>query len=205
MSLPSKNPKVVNALSRWAPFLVPPLYLLLALWLQPAGRLGTSERAAWLGRLVYDDYDMTAMALRGLNSAHGRIAGRSDEPCPNPKKFDQALDEPRPLHPRYFLEYPHAALLIFRLGFMGHRRTDAPPVPAAVSDGCQHILVTHRPRDAEERALWKQLRGAIRIYECMMVACLRTHGGPPRWLLRRTNPGGPVGATGPARGLVLYA
>jgi hypothetical protein len=172
MSLPFNCPKVANTLTRWAPFLIPPLYLLLALWLQPADQLGKSDRGVRLGRLVYDDYDMTAMALRGLNSAHGRIAGRSDEPCPNPEEFDRALDEPRPLHPRYFLEYPHAALLIFRLGFMGYHPTDAPPVPAAVSDGCQHVLVTHRPRDTQERALWGQLRRAIRIYECMMVACL---------------------------------
>jgi hypothetical protein len=46
---------------------------------------GVISISAWrvapeLGRLVYDDYDMTAYALRGLNASLGRTAARMDDP-----------------------------------------------------------------------------------------------------------------------------
>ena len=72
-----------SACTRWlryCPFLVPPLYLALILWLQPGDHLGDPP-AGWPDeRLLYDDYDLTAFALRGLNAARGRTPGAA-HPC----------------------------------------------------------------------------------------------------------------------------
>ena len=37
--------------------------------------MGPPDAAPWLHRSLYDDYDVTAMALRGLNAERGRKAG----------------------------------------------------------------------------------------------------------------------------------
>ena len=67
-------------LVRWAPFAVPVLYLALIFHLQPEDYLGPAEGAEWAHQRVFDDYDMTAIALRGLNATLGRSAGRTDVP-----------------------------------------------------------------------------------------------------------------------------
>jgi hypothetical protein len=157
------------ALARWGPFLVPPLYLALVLWLQPPDRL----TPGWSGpmfRAVYDDWDLTAMALRGLNASLGRTAGRADNPEQVPADdYARALDEPRPLQPRYYLEYPHAALLLFRVPYWIEPVTD---VPAAGLDGGYGNIVEHTPRNDAERRLWRQFRRVIQTYLVMM--CVAT-------------------------------
>jgi hypothetical protein len=154
-------------------FLVPVLYLLAVLGLQPADRLGDPERWPWLKRLVYDDYDATACALRGLNATLGRTAGRpSPPPALGPMGFQVALDQPLPkqqLEPTYFLEYPHAALLIFRLGYCFREK---PAVLPAVCDADYHDLVEHEPRNEGERHWASMLRQAIRVNEVLATACL---------------------------------
>src|SRR5919201_2193694 len=81
----------------WGPFLIPPLYLALVFALQPVDRLGDPGAAPWLGRLVYDDYDMAALALRGLNATLGRTPGRGKEPPRlSEAAFCQALDTSQP-------------------------------------------------------------------------------------------------------------
>lgn len=142
-------------------------------WLEPAEHLGESDRAPWLGRLFYDDYDPAARALRGLNAALGRSAGRRDEPPHlSEEEFAQALRSDNPLHDRYFLEYPHTALWLFRTGFDWRAAQRLAPVPAAVADGDFHNLVEHEPQSADELRIWSALRGAIRVYSFEGLVCL---------------------------------
>jgi hypothetical protein len=160
-----------SRLLRAAPVVVPALYVAVALAAQPGDRLGPAPATAWLGQAFYDDYDFAAMALRGLNDARGRDAGRADEPPGlGPAAFSAALDTPAPLAPRYYLEYPHAALLLFRLPFA----LFPPPadVPAVVLDGGQWDVVEHAPRDDRERELLRAFRRATRTYLLVMLGCL---------------------------------
>jgi hypothetical protein len=151
---------------RYWPFLLPPLYLLLIFALQPADRLGDPE--ARVGRLVYDDYDLTALVLRGLNAAHGRTPGHLHPDYLNSIAFRAALEQKTKLEESYFLEYPPTALLIFRLAWLG-RPVDTPP---AVLDGWHNNLVEHRPRTEVERDLWQRFRTAIRLVQFQMMLCL---------------------------------
>ncbi len=163
---------------RWLPFLVPPLYLAAILALQPADRLGDSPRTPWLERWVYDDYDEAAYALRGLNASLGRPAGRlNDPPRLDDDTFARALREPpnpEILRTRYFLEYPHAALLIFRLGYWLPPDVREPLPPAGLLDACHLNLVEHDPAgDAPAvQRLWHKFRQVIRLYNTLAVGCL---------------------------------
>jgi hypothetical protein len=158
---------------RWIyvlPFLIPPLYLAVILWLQPGDRMGPPEGNDWLGQLLYDDWDESAMALRGLNGYLGRMAGDPEEPNEEDlAKFDDTLnDANRPLRSRYFLEYPHASLLVFELGYVW-QSVETPP--AAVLDGSYRNLVRHRPRNGVEARIWRQMRWAGRTYLLLMTVC----------------------------------
>jgi Glycosyltransferase family 87 len=153
------------------PFLVPPLYLALILWLQPSDHLGSApDKAPWLSRSVYDDWDLTAMALRGLNASLGRTAGRIDNPDQLPdEEYARGLDEPRSLQPRYYLEYPHPTLLLFRLPYW---LEPLPQPPVAVCDGGYGNIVEHLPRNDSERQLWRHFRRITRTY--LALLCLGT-------------------------------
>jgi hypothetical protein len=154
--------------------LTPILVLCLAagvvLFLQNPERLDVRDGVdpAW-ARAAQDDYDFTAMALRGLNASEGRLAGRLDEPkALGPDGFSAALDERgRPLDDKYYLEYPHTALLLFRLGWMGPLTASSP----ALLDARYHDIVEHAPRDHTERIWWSEFRGAARAYVLLMAAC----------------------------------
>ena len=166
---PLRRAAVVAA--RWAPFVVPPCYLLLVFALQPRDHMGPPDAAPWLYSSLYDDYDATAMALRGLNFARGRIPGSADPPCQQPPHgLNQELDDPNlALKPRYHLEYPPAALLLFRLGWVGQSNLDS--YPPAVLDGDYVQLVQHEPRNEQERVWWGQFRRAGQTYMLLMMAC----------------------------------
>jgi len=129
-----------------------------------------------LRRLVYDDYDMTAYALRGLNASLGRTAGRLDQPeAVGEAEFNNSLHTPAstaPLDSPYFLEYPHACLLLFRLGFAFSPGVARQEIPEAVQDAAYHDLVQHTPRDSSEKAIWRQLRLATRVYAALGAICL---------------------------------
>jgi hypothetical protein len=156
-------------LARWAPFAVPALYLALIFQLQPEGRLGAREGCEWAQQRFFDDHDLTAIALRGLNSALGRTAGRTDEPTEiGQGQYDLALRQGRPLRPRYYLEYPHATLPLFRLGFLGR---PLPPAPAALLDGGHPNACRHLPQGEDQRELWRLFRRATRVYRALMVLC----------------------------------
>jgi hypothetical protein len=156
-------------LVRWAPFVVPVLYLALIFHLQADGYLGPPEGDAWAHQRFFDDYDMTAIALRGLNATLGRTAGRTDVP-PDlaEEEYNRALRGDQPLEPHFYLEYPHATLLLFRLGFVGQ---PLPPVPAALLDGGYGNICRHWPAGDAEENLWRRFRRAIRVYEALMVLC----------------------------------
>lgn len=132
---------------RWGPFLVPVVYLAWILCLQPPDLLGNP----W--PQVYDDSDPAAMALRGLNATLGRSPGRVDEPADaeSPATFAHDLDRAVPLQPRYFLEYPHAALLLFRLPYVFQSSVRDLEIPPALLD-CRHPdLMDHEPRRSRFR------------------------------------------------------
>jgi hypothetical protein len=158
-------------LTRWGPFFIPPLYLAFILWLQPADHFGSApDKAPWLNRAVYDDWDLTALALRGLNASLGRASGRADNPEQiSDDEYARSLDEPRPLQPRYYLEYPHATLPLFRLPYWIEPLQDA---PAALCDGAYGNIVEHRPRNDPEMALWGHLRQVEQVY--LVTFCLCT-------------------------------
>ncbi|HBI42415.1 MAG TPA: hypothetical protein DDY78_06080 [Planctomycetales bacterium] len=156
---------------RWAPFVVPPCYFLLIVCLQPCDHMGPPDAAPWLHSSLYDDYDATALALRGLNAARGRMAGAANPPTPrNPDDFNRTLDDPyQTLKPRYHLEYPPSTLLLFRLGWVGQADLDS--FPPAILDGDYNAIVQHEPRDDQERQWWNQFRRAMQLNMLLMVVC----------------------------------
>jgi hypothetical protein len=158
---------------RWFPFLIPPLYLALIVWLQPPDRLGPPDWPAWLDRAAYDDYDIAAMTLRALNTGLRREAGRLDPPPPlGVEGFREALDAGPPLRPRYFLEWPHTALWLFRLNWFLAGGSEGLDPPTAVCDGSYHDVVEHEPHNDAEQALWRRFRLADQIHRAFMTVCL---------------------------------
>jgi hypothetical protein len=138
--------------------------------LQPEDRLGSPDWAPWSHQMLFDDYDLTAMALRGLNAKLGRLPGRADAPqLRSAEEYDVLLQEHPPLAPRYFLEYPHAPLLLFLLPYLPQM---VPPVPPGLADGPHENIVTHRPVDDSQRDLWRRFRWVVRAYQCCMVLFL---------------------------------
>ncbi len=146
---------------------VPFAYLAVVFWLQPPDHLGfSSDKAPWLGRLVYDDFDVTAYAVRGLNAHAGHVPGLDEEPADD---LDAALDDPDwPPHDHYYLEYPTATVLFFRLGW--DWQPDR-PIPPAVYDARYHQVVTHVPRDDAERRVWTGFRRAAQTYLLVTALC----------------------------------
>jgi hypothetical protein len=135
--------------------------------------LGAPDKAPWLGRLLYDDYDVAAMALRGLNAARGRLPGRPEQPPElGPDAFADAIAGPGTLQPRYFLEYPHTALLLFLLPYLPPKTAQALDVPPAVADARYNDLIEYTPQTDRERLLWRQFRWAARVYAACMTVCL---------------------------------
>lgn len=161
--------RVGALLVRWLPFAAPVVYLALIYQFQPGDYLGPKADCEWAHQRFFDDYDMTALALRGLNSTLGRTAGRTEVPRDVPQfDYDVSLLQDRPLQPHYYLEYPHATLLLFRLGFLGQ---PLPPVPAALLDGDYGNICRHWPQGEDQQRLWRLFRRAIRLYEALMVLC----------------------------------
>jgi hypothetical protein len=158
------------ALLLGAAFVVPLLYLGVVFRLQADEHLGPRTGYEWSHQRYFDDYDMTAFALRGLNAALGRSAGRTT-PVDDyaDEDYDRLLKEDRPLQPRYYLEYPHAALWVFRLGWLGQ---PLPPIPPALLDGSYGDIIWHNPDGPAEADLWRKFRWTTRVYEALMVACL---------------------------------
>ncbi len=157
----------------WLPFLVPIIYLAFLFALQPASRLGGPESWPALGRLVYDDYDVTAFALRGLNIEMGRAPGRRDDPCGHRQPFSNIRastasigDEP------FYLEYPPAATLLFRIPFWLTPLVAESNVVPAVLNVCHNDVVEHVPTNETELELWVKFRQATTFYAATGILCL---------------------------------
>src|SRR5579871_1242725 len=94
--------------------------LALACWIaaQPDDRMMGPGTLLDAPSLIYDPFDLSAMAQRGLNAELGRSAGAPGMPkYVLDEFFSRSIEVQRPLKPRYFLEYPHALLLLFRVGY----------------------------------------------------------------------------------------
>jgi hypothetical protein len=150
--------------------LVPPLALALVVWLQPVDHLGVyPDRAPWVGKLVYDDWDLSAIALRGLNASLGRKAGLAEAPFPSDSEFSAGLnDADLPLNDRYYLEYPQAATWLFRLPYLVWPMK----APAVLCDAHYVNILFFQPRNDSERALWRDLRRVVQCYAALMAVCL---------------------------------
>lgn len=180
---------------RWLILLLPVVITGLVLASQPPDQLGVAGENPLHTRLYYDDADLAAFALRGLNASLGRHAG-AEEPPLGYEPFAEALrqGDDLPLKERYFLEYPHAALFLFR-GVVAATNQEK-SWPAVLLDAHHTNLFFHKPANERERWLWQQLRRAARVFVLihlaalllMMVVLLRGLGpqgawAGPAWLL----------------------
>jgi hypothetical protein len=158
-----------RTVARWAPFVVPPCLLVLIFCLQPRDHMGPPDAAPWLYSSLYDDYDVTSWAFRGLNAACGRMAGAHDPPhIPTDEEFSQSLHSPdQVLQPRYHLEFPPGALLFFRLGWIG--QSDLDSYPPAILDGDYNAFVRHTPVGERERRWWEQFRWVDQVYMVLVL------------------------------------
>lgn len=163
---------------RIAAFVIVPLAALAAwLWMQPGDQFAVPFEEpgyrSYLSSLVYDEFDLAAMSLRGLNAVRGRQAGLLDQPFDYKDEcFQEKLLTSPPLNDRYFLEYPHAALLLFRAGWWFQPELQQMPISGGVLDCDYHNLVLHQPETPEEQKLWRGFVLASRFYVFVMVLCL---------------------------------
>lgn len=158
---PAPAPTTRPWLGYW-PALVP-LVACAGIWavMRPDALAARPEVPKAVKWLIYDESDLTALALRGANAADGRLPGRVDEPAwLEPLELAAKLDGPSPtVSDRFYLEYPTLSLLLFRLGFSG-----APGLPPAVADSPQYAVAYHIPRTDTERRVWGTLADAVRVY-----------------------------------------
>src|SRR5262245_54776514 len=143
----------------------------LAAWhfVQPDDRLVPPPSPYVLTALAYDEYDLAAMALRGMNAELDRQPGAtSNPPWLRKATFTQQLEAPRPLRPRYFLEYPHAALLVFRAGYWVQPHWRDVPLPPGLPDARYHNVAEHDPETDEQFASWRVLVTATQFYAGVM-------------------------------------
>ena len=190
-------------MAKWIAFVVPVLYLALILWLEPQDQLGDPPAAPFLGRALYDDYDTTAYVIRALNAERGRKPGlRRDPDIKRPDGFNAELERNAPvdLDSPYFLEYPLAALWMFRFPFRLLPSARELKPPQAVLDASQNDVVEHVPEGEAERHLWGEFRQVIRLYQVAAIGCLLVLVAV---LLAGYEPGG--GLSGPILLLVLPA
>jgi hypothetical protein len=158
----------LRLLARWAPLVAPAAYAAFVLAVQPPDRAGAPDWApARDNTLAYDDWDFVAFFLRGLNDAEGRVPGAEPPPVLGVKAFGAALRADPPLKERYHTEYPHGAMLLFRLPV-----TPPPPdVPHAVLDASQPDFFYYTPRNDRERWVWWVFRQSVRFYILVMAGC----------------------------------
>ena len=160
------------------PFAVPILWLVALLSVMQPGTLNirfhvfVMERQfnIWeFSRLVYDPDDITAFVLRGANASMGRLPGRTEEPKQNDQKdIERGLDAPpQPLAEKYYLEYPSATLVLFRLGF-----PTPCDMPAAVADAHQFGVARFLPRNEAEARIWSKFQFAAIVHVVLMTLAL---------------------------------
>ena len=146
--------------------------LAFAYWLsvQPHDRMAFEYSELQWQWLVYDPYDLSAMALRGMNAEMGRSAGAPVMPQHiSAPYFSRFIETPRPLKPRYFLEYPHAVLLLFRVGYWIQPEWHDTPIPPGMPDCSYHNIAMHIPENEDQIAIWRCFVVATRFYVGVMV------------------------------------
>lgn len=138
--------------------------------IRQSDRLAGRETPYGLGALLYDEFDFSAMALRGLNAELGRLPGATNPPRMVPHSaFSSSIEAPRPLKDRFFLEYPHAALLIFRAGYWIQPDWKEAPIPPGLPDAAYHNLAVHEPETSSQQETWSVLARARDFYFLVMV------------------------------------
>jgi hypothetical protein len=170
MSQHYDHPAPPTSRRRLWPLAVPAVWAAAVLAVMQPGAIAGREEVPFAVRwLVYDPTDFGAFVLRGANAAMGRLPGRTDEPArESPAELAARLAGPQsPYADRYYLEYPSAALVVFRLGFPTRAE-----VPAAIADA-EHYAVAHFvPRTDAERHLWARFHTAASTYVLVMAAGL---------------------------------
>jgi hypothetical protein len=172
-----RKPQTASPSARWLRMVV--LFLIPILAYAAWRQVRHPERvfAPWspheVVSLIYDEYDLTAMALRGWNAERGRQAGWPENPAyDDDDPFDQQLNVRSDLNERYFLEYPHAALLIFRAGFWLQPQARDLDLPPAIADADYHDLATFEPCTPQEKSIWRCFVRATDFYAAVMFGCL---------------------------------
>jgi len=154
---------------RWWPIL-PLLWLGVLLGMMRPGALEIRPRVAFEFSLIfYDPADIAAFVLRGANASMGRLPGRADEPDWMERvDIERRLDSPpQPLADKFYLEYPTATLVIFRLGFPWPCE-----LPPAVADAHHYGIAHFIPRNEGEERLWSRLQFAAIVHVLLMTAAL---------------------------------
>ena len=160
---------------QFAPYVIPIAYLLLVLWLQPADRLGAAPGVPGRMRLLWDDFDWTAVAIRALNAERGRVPGvDGGDPCTRPDMWSLRPDQANngTLSHEFFLEYPDTALWLFRLPYRLDHNVQVRHYGPDFLDICHYALVFHVPSNSDELALWRYLRRAGQSYAIAAILCM---------------------------------
>jgi len=151
--------------------LVPPLALAGWQALREPDRMAPPSSKFYLPSLLYDEFDYSAMALRGLNAELGRNAGWPTLPRGTSyEAFSASIEHPRPVKERYFLEYPHTALLLFRAGYWVQPGWRDLAMPPGLPDCGYHNLAGHSPETDGQFAFWRVFVVATSFYACIMFA-----------------------------------
>jgi len=143
--------------------------------LQPADRMLAPDSTLQWRSLLYDPYDVSAMAQRGMNAELHRQAGAPAMPKYVPwYSFSRLIEAPRPPKPRYFLEYPHSLLLLFRAGYWiqpdwQEFKNHPDRIPPGLPDCCYHNIAMHNPETENQFTIWRFFVVATRFYVSVMA------------------------------------
>ncbi len=155
----------------WLLLLIP-LGMVSGWWaVRQPDRMAPRKLPLSLETLWYDEYDLSAMALRGLNAELGRQAGAASPPPRVPyESFSKAIEAPRALRARYFLEYPHAVLVLFRAGYWIQPAWREVSLPPALPDAAYHNIASHDPETDDQFRVWRVFAKASAFYSGVMAA-----------------------------------
>lgn len=149
--------------------------LALAAWfvVAPSDRMTPPPDDHFLPALVYDEFDLSAMALRGLNAELGRRAGATANPdMINRAYFHRYLSWDIEPEPRYFLEYPHAILVLFRAGYWIQTDWRDAQFPKALPDCDYHNIASIVPETEHEFRWLQPIVTATHFYVVVMFVAL---------------------------------
>jgi hypothetical protein len=163
----------------WLVYVIPICYLLFAVLVQPANKLGAG---GWR-QMVFDDLDWAAIILRVANSEQHRRPGWPVDPCTETSVWGSLTPhaaDPK-LNDQYYLEYPNAVVGLFRGLWSTTAAGASSKLPSVFLDQCQQQLVLHEPATPSEVSIWRSLRRSVQIFQVFTISCLLLM----IWLLRR--------------------